>query len=380
MTGLFWFAFGFIVYTYLGYPLLIFICSRLSGKPVQKALIQKKVSLVISVYNEEFVMRDKLNNCQEIDYPRDQIEFVVSSDGSSDQTHAIVEEYALRDSRIKLLAYEQNEGKMCSLNKTLSSLNSDIIVFTDAAEMMDPMAVRRLVDNFADPAVGCVSGELEFVQHDNFSSLAKGVDMYWRYEKFLRKSESRFDSMLGATGALYAIRRDLYKAPPAHTILDDVHIPFGVILKGFRAVFEQNAKIYERISQKASEEFFRKIRTLAGNYQLIADVKHILNPFKNRVFWQFLSHKIFRLFIPYSLLLVFIGSFSLPGDFYKMFFILQLAFYGLAMTGAVLARLNIRLKPVAIPYSFCILNLAAICGLFYFLKSGRSGRWIRSKK
>lgn len=377
METLFWICAGVTGYVYAGYPLMLYVISFLMHKPVHKEPLTPFVSIVIAAHNEESVIKDKLDNCLAIDYPLNQYEVVVASDGSQDQTNAIVRAHG--DSRVRLLDFPEREGKMATLNKAIPQVKGEIIVFTDAQELIDPHAVKHLVENFADPKVGSVSGELIFTRGTNQGGLAEGIGLYWTIEKFMRDKESRMDSMLGATGALYAIRKELYPSLPPYTILDDVAIPFGAILKGYRAVFDPNAKVYEKISETFSEEFLRKIRTLAGNFQLLRIYPKLLSPIHNRVFWQLMSHKIGRLLIPYCLIGMLLAASALPQTHYRALFYLQILFYGFGVIGYFAERRNIKIKLCSISYAFLTLNIAALLCPWYLMRSGGTGVWQQSK-
>jgi cellulose synthase/poly-beta-1,6-N-acetylglucosamine synthase-like glycosyltransferase len=251
--------------------------------------------------------------------------------------------------------------------------SGSILVFGDARQLLDRSAVRELVANFQDPSVGGVTGELMLVDGSGKES-GDAVGLYWRYEKALRSMESDIHSTLGATGALYAIRRELYKPIPVHTILDDVAIPMSVVLGGKRIVFERAARAYDCVDNSTSAEFTRKVRTLTGNFQLLRQMPELLNPWRNPVFSQFVSHKVGRLLVPYFLMLLFLSNPFLQGAAYRGLFVLQCGWYLLAIAGAILTMRRAsspggRLKSLALfPYTFTLLNWAAVVGLHHFLR------------
>jgi poly-beta-1,6-N-acetyl-D-glucosamine synthase len=368
----FWFFLSIIVYTYFLYPGIIFLIGLFFSKPVFKKEIFPKVSLIMSVYNEEFVIGRKIANSLSLDYPEDKLEIIIGSDCSNDGTNASIEKYL--SGRVSLKKYETRRGKVNVLNDLMNAAKGEIIVFTDARQMFEKIAVKELVKNFADKTVGCVSGELVLLNEKN-NSAAEGVGLYWKYEKFIRDKESQIGSMLGATGAIYAIRKELYSPPSLDTLLDDVYIPFKIIERGYRAVFEPDAVAYDNIVDDPKKEFRRKVRTLAGNWQLFLTFSNLFNPFRSEISFQLISHKLFRVLVPFFLIAIFtINLFILNGSaVYKTLFMLQSAFYLLALIGFTM---NKRIKGFfQIPYTFVVLNFAAVAGLYLFCSNKQSVIW-----
>jgi len=333
----FWLSFFVILYTYIGYPLLLSAWRSLKRKKVQKGEILPSISVIVAVYNEERVIERKLKNLFELDYPASLLEVIVSSDGSTDQTEAKVSRWQERHPNgpaLLLLTAPAHVGKAAALNRAAAHARGEILLFTDARQMLDRNAAKELVSNFADERVGAVSGELILMDRPGGEEAA-GVGLYWRYEKWLRKMESDIDSMLGATGAIYALRKALYEPIPAETILDDVLIPMQAVFKGYRTVFEPKALAYDFISKRTENEFARKVRTLAGNYQLLWAVDALWSWKRNRVFFQYFSHKVARLVVPFMLMLLLLSNLFLMQGVYLVFLWLQLVWYGLALLGGV---------------------------------------------
>ena len=261
------------------------------------------------------------------------------------------------------------------LNTLVRMATGELLVFTDARQRLDSRAVSELVKHFLDPRVGSVSAELHF---EEISGKPAGVGLYWTYEKFIRKSESRLGSMLGATGALYATRRDLYTPVPPSLVLDDMYIPMKVVEQGYRALVEPAAKIYDQAASHARVEFARKARTLAGNFQLFRHFPWALNPFGGLVAWQFFSHKVLRLFVPYCLLGLFVSNFFLlDGSLYQLTLAIQVAFYLLAAAG-VFIRTPLRI--VDVPHMFCVMNWAAVVGLYRFAAGVQNPAWDKASE
>ena len=270
---------------------------------------------------------------------------------------------------------KERRGKVSLLNEIVPQAKGEIIVFSDARQIFKKDALRNLVANFADEKVGCVSGELVFVEEDK-ASVSKGIGFYWQYEKWMRKMESRISSAVGATGAIYAIRKNLYVAPPQGTILDDVFIPLKVVEQGFRVIFDSEAVAYDRIVSTSKEEFKRKTRTLAGNFQLFFQFKKLLNPLRSKVAFQFFSHKFLRAIAFFFLIILFVLNLFLKNIYpYNLFFVLQLLFYSGAIFGFLAEKFNVRGGFLLFPYTFCILNIAALKGFFKFLGKRFDVRW-----
>lgn len=279
----------------------------------------------------------------------------------------------MTDARIKFFRQEVRRGKPDMLNFLVSKASGEILVFADARQRLDKNALSELVKYFGDPKVGCVSGILFYENENSELKAASGVGIYWEYEKFIRKSESRMGSMLGATGAFYAIRRELFPRLPADLVLDDVYIPLKIVERGYRAVFDKKAKVYDKIFADPKDEFLRKTRTLAGNFQLFYYLRNLFNPFKGKISWQFFSHKFLRLTVPFMLMLLFLSNlFILNNSFYRVTLALQVIFYIFALLGAFRKRKN---KVFDTARMFCLMNAAAVAGLFRFLMRKQGVMW-----
>ena len=372
---IFWLSCAGILYTYLGYPALLWVWVHLSYQPVRKGPLQlPRVSLLIPAHNEEGVIRRKLENCLALDYPQESLEILVGTDGCTDSTDKIVAKFA--SNRLRHYRLPLRVGKPTVLNHLVWQSRRQILVFTDARQILAPDAIRQLVENFHDPNVGCVSGEL-ILTHEEQSPVGEGVGLYWRYEKWIRQQESRIGSVIGATGALYAIRKSLYRPLAPDTVLDDVAIPMGIIRKGYRAIFEPCALATDQLSKNSSDEFRRKTRTLAGNYQLFVQQDSLLAP-GSPIAWQFWSHKLFRTVVPFWLLLAFFTSATLSGPVYFWVWVAQLLFYGLAIVGGLAqypALRHLGWRSARMAYVFCLLNLSALVGLYRFLRARQPVTW-----
>lgn len=336
MTFVFWIAAFVIVYVYVLYPVLLAVWARLAPWPVHADDDTPGVSIVIAARNESDRLGPRLDDLLSLDYPRWRMQIIVVSDGSTDGTAEVLRRYAPDVEAIHLTA----GGKARALNAGVARAHHDVLVFTDVRQHFAPNALRRLVAPFADPNVGGVTGELILDCETGTtpaSGFAEGVGSYWRYEKWLRRHESAIGSTLGATGAIYALRRELWRPLPDHTILDDVLAPMRAVLAQKRVVFEAGAQAFDRAASSPAE-LRRKVRTLAGNFQILLLEPRLLNPFANPVWLQYISHKVGRLLVPYALLAVLVSSAALAqtSTLYALAFAGQLLFYALALYGAYL--------------------------------------------
>lgn len=376
---IFWISITFIFYTYIGYPAVIYLLARLGGKRVARSAATPSVSVVVACHNEAGKIESRIDNLLGTDYPAELLEVIVVSDGSTDGTA----DAARRDRppRVRALHYEERLGKAAALNLGVENASGEVVIFADARQRFEPRAIRELVANLSDPSVGAVSGEL-MIDAPAGCSVGEGVGLYWKYEKWIRKSESRFGSVVGATGAIYAIRRELWRPLPVSTILDDVYTPMHIALRGRRVVFEEKARAHDRPSASAGGEFARKVRTLTGNYQLCQLMPRLLLPWGALAF-QFYSHKLMRLAAPVFLLLLFASSaLVVAGDpraiVYQAALAFQIVFYASVLAGAYLLRRNRKVRLLSFAYVFSVMNAAALVGLFYFLK-GKRDVWVRGQ-
>ncbi|MFY9561012.1 MAG: glycosyltransferase family 2 protein [Terriglobales bacterium] len=372
MKWVFWIAAATIGYAYLGYAAWLWVRSRWAPLPVRRGAAEPAVSAVMVVRNEEAVIARKLENLLTLDYPPEKIEAVVVSDGSSDGTAAILEGF--RDnSRVKTLLKPESQGKALGLNDGMKLASGEIVLFTDARQAIEPAALRLLVENFADPAVGCVSGEL-MLGDPASGETGKGMGLYWRIEKRIRELESASGSVAGATGALYCARRSLLEPLPQGTILDDVLLPMQVVRKGARAVFDSRARAWDSPDLGDSREFSRKVRTLSGNYQLLQLAPWLLSA-KNPIRFEFVSHKLSRLAAPFALVALLLASFFLPQPLYRAALWAQLGFYALSLAAIAGMKIGPLSRVADAARTFVVLNSAAMVAFINFV-TGRKAVWV----
>jgi cellulose synthase/poly-beta-1,6-N-acetylglucosamine synthase-like glycosyltransferase len=373
MTWVFWLSVAVIAYTYAGYIFWLRLRSFVHPWPVRRGTILPAISVVMVVRDEERVLEQKLNNLLDLDYPAEQCQLVVVSDGSTDRTETILREYGANP-RIHAIMNAMPAGKASGLNDAMTWAQGDIVVFTDARQSIEPGALRLLAENFADPDVGCASGEL-MLGDANKGEAAQGTSLYWRIEKMIRELESASGSVVGATGALYAVRRELVPPLPVGTILDDVYIPMNVVRRGLRVVFDGRARAWDSPDLGAQREFGRKVRTLSGNYQLVQMAPWLLRG-ENPLRLEFISHKLLRLMAPFALATALLATVFLTAPFYRVALGCQLIFYAFAILGFVPGKKGPFTRMTDAAFTFVMLNAAALMAFANFV-TGRKEVWIR---
>lgn len=372
MIWLFWLAAALVAYTYAGYAGWLRLRLLWRSHPVLRGAMTPPLSVVMVVRNEERILETKLQNLLSLDYPEDQLQIVVVSDGSNDGTEQILQQYA-RSPRVHVVLNQLSKGKAAGLNDALEVAGGDLVVFTDARQKIEHSALRFLAENFADPSVGCVSGELMLGDPKTGES-GKGYGLYWRIEKEIRQLESASGSVVGATGALYAARRELLTNVPAGTILDDVYLPMQIARYGKRVIFDDRAIAWDTPDLGAEREFSRKVRTLSGNYQLMQLAPWLLGR-TNPIRFEFISHKLLRLCVPVALAVLLLAAPLLHSPWYKVIFIAQLVFYALSLISlARLAKRGFLARIADAAGTFVLLNGAAVVALANFI-SGKRAAW-----
>jgi poly-beta-1,6-N-acetyl-D-glucosamine synthase len=372
MKALFWSSWALIFFAYAGYPILLYLRAQFWSIPVRRASIFPQVTILLAAHNEEKNLPGKLTNLAELDYPADLLDVIVVSDGSGDGTNKILDAWEGPSRRSFKLPIHR--GKAAALNVGAAEAKGEIIVFTDARQAIASDALKIIVENFADPCVGCVSGEL-MLRESAAARSAEGLGLYWRVEKNIRYWEGLVGSTVGATGALYAVRRELFLPIPQDLILDDVYVPLQVVRQGQRVVFEPRALAWDDFMPSAKQEFRRKLRTLTGNYQLLQLAPWILTT-SNPLLLQFVCHKMLRLLVPFALLCLLGSAFWLREGVYGLVLALQLFFYALAGLGMFQLQLGILSRLSSISLAFTLLNTAAVLALVYFI-TGRKAIWVR---
>ena len=364
---LFWCCLVLFGYTYVGYVALLWMLSRLRHIPLQIHPYSPSVTVLIAVRNEQNALPGRIENLQRLRYAPDRLQIVIASDGSADSTARILSEHSGLCTPVIL---PQPQGKAAALNEAVRYATGDILVFFDVRQEIDEKAIMELVLPFSDGSVGAVSGLLLIAESGG--SGHAGLSSYWNLEKRIRALESASGSMIGATGAIYAIRRELYSPMPIGTILDDVFLPMHVALQGKRIIFWTQAVARDRFSAEEGREFSRKVRTLTGNYQLLTIAPWLLTA-KNPLLFRFVSHKLLRLLSPFLLIILLLTAGISGGSFYKILFGLQLLVYFCVALSRV-APLAKKLRFLALAHTFMALNIAALVAFVRFM-TGRRSVW-----
>ncbi len=365
---IFWFSFSTIFYAYFGYPLMLLLFSFFKKREFSKKPFEPTVSLIIPVHNGERMISDKLKNTLMLEYPREKLEIIVSSDGSTDQTNPIIRRF--EDQGIKLVALPQRQGKAAALNKGLEVSKGEIIIFSDVSIMLEKDSLKQIVQNFASDQIGCVSGEDYIISTDG------GEGLYGKYELFLRRLESSLSSIVGASGCFYAQRRDLIDPFPAGMAPDFFSV-LNVIKKGYLAISDQKAKGVMSSISTVGEEFPRKIRTILRGMTTLFHQRALLNPFRYPFLsFQLLSHKVIRWSVPFFMVIMFVTNLFLMKEwFYSLLLMLQIVFYGLAVFGLLWSE-GIHVSRVfRFPSYFFLSNMATLFAWIKYFLGERQEIW-----
>jgi cellulose synthase/poly-beta-1,6-N-acetylglucosamine synthase-like glycosyltransferase len=371
-TVVFWGALGMLVYVYVGYPALIWLLATLRPRPVRRQPITPKVSFVCTVYNEEAVIAEKLRATLAFDYPPEQLEILIASDGSTDRTDEIVRSYG---DRVRLLRVEGRVGKTATQNEAVRAATGEILVFSDATTIYRPDAVRRIVQNFADPDVGLATGGAAYIGSDGL--VHEGRAAYWNYESFVRSRESAFNSVLGAAGCFHAMRKPLYNFLGAD-LISDVAQAVKTVQKGYRAVVDDSAFCYEPAeSGTIGEEIRRRARVIARGLRGKWIMRDFFNPLRHPWFClQVLSHRVLRWAVPFFLIIALVANAFLLGEpFYRWVFFGQVAFYALALLGWALERRGAKVRTLMLPFYFCVVNASPLVAVWSLIRGDFKVTW-----
>lgn len=365
---------GLTLYVYLGYPLLVFALARLFPKPVRKAVSEPSVSFIITAYNEERDIRRKIENTFALDYPKEKLEVIVASDCSSDSTDDIVQEFAGRG--VKLIRQAHRGGKTAAQNLAVEQASGEIIHFSDATSLYRPDALREIVANFADETVGCVAGRLIYVDPAS-SDVGAGARSYWGYETLLKQSESRFCSLIGVSGCIYAVRRSSY-VPMYPEACSDFLIATLVYKEGLRTVYEPNALCTEETNRQSRKEMSMRVRVISQTFTDLWRNRDMMNPIRSGFYAvQLFSHKVLRYSVPVFITAAFFASaiLALNSTFFLVAFAAQVALLASAVLAWALERFGIKAGPLSIPLYFVLANVASVLGFLQFLRGERYAAW-----
>lgn len=387
----FWILLGIVFYTYIGYGMVLFLIIKIRrilgiGKKVQiDHSFEPEVTLFIAAYNEKAYVAAKMKNTFELEYPKEKLNIVWVTDGSNDGTPQLAKEYP--NSTVHHL--DARNGKIGAMNRGMEFVKTPIVIFSDANTLLGKESVRRIVNQFRDESVGCVSGEKRIINKESDVASGAGEGLYWKYESTLKKWDAELYSVVGAAGELFAIRTKLYQHVEKDTLLDDFVISLRVAQAGYTIQYDPEAYAIETASANVKEELKRKIRISAGGIQSIVRLRSLLNIFKyGTLSFQYISHRVLRwtitplcliLLIPVSAILAYSDGF-LNYKLYSIIFWLQLLFYTAALTGWFLENRATRVKALFVPYYFFIMNLSVVLGFFRYLKKSQSVNWERAKR
>lgn len=381
----FWFALFTIFYAYAGYGILMYVIVKIrrsfgKGKVASDTSFEPEVSFVVPCYNEIDFIDQKIQNCLELEYPKDKLKIIFITDGSNDGTNIKADTYE----EVKVLHEDKRGGKSAAENRVMKFVDTPVVVFSDANTILPPNALREIVKHYADPKVGAVSGEKRILAKDKDSATGSGEGLYWKYESFLKKLDSELFSIVGAAGELFSFRKELFTELEEDTILDDFIESLRIAEKGYRVIYEPEAYAMETASESVKEELKRKIRICAGGWQSMRRLSSLLNPFRNfTLTFQYVSHRVLRWsVVPLFLLMIFpINTYLFSfGPIYQLLFYGQCVFYITALAGWYLANREIKVKALFVPYYFFIMNYAVFMGFFRYLKGKQAAAWERSKR
>jgi len=379
-VSIFWLSVAVVVYTYVGYPIFIAILARIRGRRSREttAAFLPFVTLIIPAHNEERWIRHKIENTLELDYPRDLLQIVIASDGSSDRTVDIAREFESRN--VAVAVFEERHGKQEMLNLMVPKSVGDIVVMTDTNVLLRPDSVRLLVRSFADREVGCVTGRKLCIEQKGVPQGA-GENLYWRYESWIKQNESCLHSCLGAHGQLFAVRRSVF--PPVKKVGEDFYIPMKLVAStGLRVIYEPEAIAYTPAAANLAIEFERKTRAHVSFLLTLSLLPVLMFPFKTPVWWQYVSHHVLRMIVPPALIAMFVSLATLArsGRFYFALFVAQVIFYALAAIGFALARRDIRIKLFYVPFYFTFANAAVALALLRWPRRKYDYAWKRTER
>jgi len=382
---LFWLGVAVVLYTYVGYGLVIYIFSQISKRPkvpeIKVDADLPEVTLLIAAYNEEGFIEDKIKNSLALDYPAEKLKIVFVTDGSTDQTPEIVKRYNL----VSLFHEPQRKGKIHAVNRVMKLVTTPLVIFCDANTALNQQSIKNIVRHYQDSTVGGVAGEKRILTKSEDNASGAGEGLYWKYESFLKQKDSEVYSVVGAAGELFSIRTNLFEEPEAGTIIEDFYLSMRITAKGFRFVYEPDAYAVETASASVEEEWKRKVRISAGGFQSMQKLLYMLNIFKyGMLSFQYISHRVLRWTLaPLFLPIIFGTNLWLalqPLSFYQIILALQVLFYSIAFLGYLLRDKKVAIKGFFVPYYFVVMNASVYFGLIRYLRGKQSVVWEKSKR
>lgn len=386
LSVILWFSIALVVYAYLGYGVLLLVIIRLKrlfmGQIKALAPIEPFVTVIVPCYNEQDIIADKIANTLAVDYPKEKMEIIFISDGSTDETAQRIAEQA----GIKGMHEAARKGKAHAMNRAVREAQHPIIIFTDANTRLNTSVIKEMVKHYADPLVGAVSGEKRLYTGDKENASAAGEGIYWKYESLLKRWDAELMTIVGAAGELFSVKKELYTELEEDTILDDFMQTLRIAGQGYRVAYEPQAYALETASVSVKEELKRKIRICAGGWQSMVRLAALLNIFRYPVLsFQYISHRVLRWSLaPICLILAFVCNALLATgenqSFYWALFMLQCLFYSMALLGWYLENRQLKVRILFVPYYFFIMNYAVIAGFFRYINGKQSAAWERAKR
>lgn len=380
----FWIGIAIVVYTHVGYGLIIYILNKLIGRNKntdnQADNFYPEITLMVAAYNEERFIESKIINSLSLDYPADKLNLWIVADGSTDKTVEMAQKFPT----VTTFHSQERKGKIHAVNRVMKSVKTPIVIFSDANTVLNKDAIKNIARHFKDEKVGGVAGEKQIVDNKSDNASGSGEGMYWKYESALKRMDSNLTTAIGAAGELFALRTELYHETEPDTLIEDFVTSMRIVANGYRFVYEPDAYAIETASATIGDEWKRKVRISAGGIQAIIRLPELLNPFRyGLVCWQYVSHRVLRWTLaPLALPLILITNIFLFNQslFYKVCLFGQLTFYSVALLGHLLKDKKISIKGFFVPYYFSMMNLSVFAGVVRLIRKQQSVVWEKSER
>ncbi len=381
---IFWIGLALVLYTYVGYGLLIYIFSTIKGRQKTPQIVPDdelpEITLLIAAYNEERFIEAKIKNSLSLDYPSKKLNVWIVTDGSTDQTVAIAQTFQ----SVKTLHLPERKGKINAVNRVMKLIKTPIVVFSDANTTLNAETLKNIARHFQDKKVGGVAGEKRIAVNKVDNASGAGEGLYWKYESKLKSMDSNLTTAMGAAGELFALRTELYNETAPDSIIEDFITSMKIVAKGYQFVYEPEAYAMETASASIHDEWKRKVRISAGGLQAIGRLPELLNPFRyGLISWQYVSHRVLRWTLtPLALPLLILSNFVLYNEstFYQLCLYGQLLFYAIAGMGHFMRDKKITIKGFFVPYYFSMMNLSVFAGMSRLLRKQQSVIWEKSER
>lgn len=390
MQVLLWLSLGIIFYTFIGYGMLLYLLILIKRWITGKQQVIRPqadtelptISFIVAAYNEADILKDKILNTMSLDYPGHKLEFIFITDGSTDNSQEITRQFP----QVKGMHRAERNGKLAAMERAIEQSNGEILVFSDANTFLNKAAIKEIAKHYADKRTGAVAGEKRVLTPGQ-ADAAASESMYWKYESRLKKWDSELNSVVGAAGELFSVRKSIYRPVPKDTVLDDFMISLKIAEKGYKVIYEPAAYAAETSSENVKEEFKRKVRIAAGGIQSILRLPALLLPFGQPILWfQYISHRVLRWTItPFLLIILFLLNFQIVfyndhANFYQGLLIMQSCFYFFALLGWYFEHKTIKIKLFFVPYYFCMMNYAVIAGVIRYFSGKQTVKWEKAKR